>query len=391
MNALDQLMEELTPEQRAQVEGTKPRAKRATRQTATSLPDEAWTRANDQDPAEVGKWLGLDDGAGWKCPSCESTSGFDPVRGGFKCLHERCQSRGKDGFLSVVDMVAELHQVEPWEAVNELAAQFGFEPLASGRKNQNDTVSRNPRPADPPVNEWQVGSSAGPSWDPGEPPEGLFDEPEAAPERRIVTVGAAEIFAELPAYNWVSPDLALGPGRPSRTIAKGHTGKSLAWQSALLHIAAGTAIWEHFACRQCRVAHLDYEQGYDATRLRYQRLALGHGIALADLGDRLRLTPKRDLVVYFTDRDAYDILRRDLEGFDFVLVDAQRGAMPDVDENDSKVRRYLDMAGRVSEAIGVAFMFVHHGGKSSPDKSTDARTRAVEALLSTMRVAPSWS
>lgn len=189
---------------------------------------------------------------------------------------------------------------------------------------------------------------------------------------RLVWLATADIFAALPPRKWTVPGLAIGPGRPTLLAAYGFSGKSLAAQQAALAVAAGRRVWEHFASgRGVRVGHLDHEQGEYATRLRYQRLARGHGIAQAELEDRLQVAIFPS--VYLNDDDAVDAYARACEGIELVVLDALRGATPGEDENDSKIARCLHNLSRVSENTGTAFLVLHHAGKPK-EGHADART-----------------
>jgi hypothetical protein len=185
-------------------------------------------------------------------------------------------------------------------------------------------------------------------------------------------VSAADIFAPLPAPTWVVPELFIGPGRPTLIAGYGFSAKTLGVQSLALAVAAGKTVWGHFGCGEgLRVRHLDYEQGRTATLRRYQRLALGAGLRPSDLGDRLEVTIFPDL--YLTDIRAQDRFAWACEGVALCIIDALRGALPGVDENDSAVRGYIDNLSRVSERTGTAFAIVHHAGKPR-DGHADART-----------------
>lgn len=191
----------------------------------------------------------------------------------------------------------------------------------------------------------------------------LATAPSQTAEPLISWVGSERIFSALPPMSWVSPDLMIGPGRPTELLAYGGTGKSLAAQALGITSAAGAPIWGHFAVPQAmRVCHLDYEQGARDTFYRYQRLAIGHGIDWRALGDRLHVAAMPS--VYLTDDAAYDAYARIADAHDLVLIDSLRASTPGVDENDSTVRSYVDVLTRVSEATGASFLFIHHTGKS---------------------------
>ena len=182
----------------------------------------------------------------------------------------------------------------------------------------------------------------------------------------IEWIDTSGIFAPLPPTPWRVRDLHICPGRPGVFGAFGGTGKSIVAQSLALAYAAGRSAWGHFSTgRGGRVRHVDKEQGRHATLKRYQRLALGMGLSPADLEGNLQVAilPPMSL----TSEGAEDALCREFEGVELGLFDAFRGMVPGVDENDSRVREYLDICTRVSERIGTAFVFLHHSGKSGAD------------------------
>jgi hypothetical protein len=187
----------------------------------------------------------------------------------------------------------------------------------------------------------------------------------------ITWLDTSSIFADLPATPWVSRGLMLAPGRPALLAGYGASAKTLAAQSLALSVAAGRPIWSFFEVGDPgRVLHLDYEQGEHASRRRYQRLAIGHGIDAPELGDRLRLAalPR----VYLDAVDAADIFARELDGSQLAIIDSLRAAAPTLDENASDVRRALDALTTASVKTGCAVLVIHHAGKAQ-DRHADAR------------------
>lgn len=171
----------------------------------------------------------------------------------------------------------------------------------------------------------------------------------------------AELFAPIPPPRFVAPGLHLGPGRPAMWAGYGASAKTLSSQALALAVASGTPVWGHFETELGTVVHLDYEQGFNATARRYQRLCVGMGIDRARLGDRLRVGVFP--AVYLDQPDAVDAYCRACEGASLVILDAFRGATPTKDENDSSIRLCLDNLTRVSERTGAAFWVLHHAGK----------------------------
>jgi hypothetical protein len=188
---------------------------------------------------------------------------------------------------------------------------------------------------------------------------------------RIEWISTSGIFAPLPPTPWLSRDLGLCPGRPSMIAAYGYSGKTVMAQASVLALTTGRDIWGHFpVVRTIRARHFDYEQGRHASIKRYQRLALGMGIDPREIAGRLELCVFPD--VYLNSSDAIDVYARETEGYGLAILDALRGAAPGEDENDSSVRRLIDMLSRVSEKNGTVFELIHHAGKTK-DSHKDAR------------------
>ncbi|WP_437329317.1 bifunctional DNA primase/polymerase [Sorangium sp. So ce381] len=184
-------------------------------------------------------------------------------------------------------------------------------------------------------------------------------------------MSTTEIFAPLPPTNWIVRDLQLCAGRPSMLAGYGYSGKTLAAQALALAAAAGLPVWGRFpVSRKMVVRHVDHDQGR-ATLRRYQRLARGMGIDERDLDNRLQaaiLPP-----VYLNQPGVLEAYRNACEGVDLLIIDAFRGAIPGEDENDSKIRRCVDVLSQVSELTGTACVLIHHAAKPR-ESHTDNRT-----------------
>lgn len=187
-----------------------------------------------------------------------------------------------------------------------------------------------------------------------------------------IWLSTTQIFEPLPATKWLSKDLQVGPGRPTMFAGYGNSKKSITLSAFGLAVAAGRPIWERFPTKPGVVRHLDYEMGSHPTRKRYQRLARGMGIDVAELGDRLELAVFPS--IYLNSDGAVEAYEREVAGADVVILDALRGATPGVDENDSKIRICLDNLTRISERTSVAFLVIHHAGKPK-EGHTDARMK----------------
>lgn len=301
--------------------------------------DTPFGRVNAVPPRDVAEWLGgIVDGKRTVCPGCGESSGVAILNRGLKCHHNRCADRGRQGFRSNVDLVAEVRNVAPKEAVALIAERFGL-----------------------PILVHSVAEPSAPISTPS------FPSPD-----RITWISTEGIFEPLPPTRWLVPSLHLVAGRPTLLAGYGASGKTLMVQSLALALAACVPVWGSFSPNDStQVRHLDYEQGKHATLKRYQRLCIGHGIAREQLGDRLQVAIFPE--VYLDDRDATEVYARVCDGIGVVVLDALRGATPTLDENDSTIRKCLDNLSRVSEKTGTAFVVLHHAGKNQGD---DPRTLA---------------
>jgi len=129
-------------------------------QPITANPDSPFAKANTIEPQRVAEWLGLYDSSGSVvCPGCGETSGVNVLKFGLKCHHNRCQGKGRNGFRTNVDLVAEVHRVEPIDAAKELGKQFGFE---ANFTQQSQAPALSPAPQQPPPSSPTPGVSFAP-------------------------------------------------------------------------------------------------------------------------------------------------------------------------------------------------------------------------------------
>lgn len=232
---------------------------------------------------------------------------------------------------------------------------------------QADNARRNGEP--PPHEDWDA-------WEPSD-----ADAPDSAPdlafERESELAPAAwsvlsveGIFGALDPIRYLVAPLDLCPGAPALLAGYGYSGKTLSAQSMGLAVAGGERVWGCFAAEQARVLHLDYEQGERLTRERYQRLALGIGVGPSDLGDRLALV---SMPRTYLDGMSEDAVAARIDGFDLAIIDSLRAACPTIDENDSGVRRVLDLLTRASERTGCVVVVIHHARKPQRDSAGGAK------------------
>lgn len=171
---------------------------------------------------------------------------------------------------------------------------------------------------------------------------------------------------------WLCEGLAIAPGPVTIVGGAGFGGKTVSMQALLLAVASGKSIWGHFPVRKGIVKHIDYEQGKPLTKRRYQRLARWMGIDLCDLEEILHLSsmPTTRLDDDCGERELTWIL----QGVTVAIIDAFRGAFPKATENDSGVRMYLDMLGRVSANTGCTIIVIAHSKKLQAGADDDVRS-----------------
>jgi hypothetical protein len=198
-----------------------------------------------------------------------------------------------------------------------------------------------------------------------------YEQPRRALEDWAHLADGVSLAEPLPPARWVSPGLQLGPGRCALFAGYGASAKTLALQSLALSVATGQLIWGRFACVRGKVVHLDYEQGRYATNRRYQRLARALGVNLASIGKDLRVGSHPDLCLTAEGMEA--ALFELVQGAALLVIDSLRAATPGVDENESRIRDYLQILTRVSDATGCAVLLIHHARKPS-EGDGDVRT-----------------
>lgn len=220
-------------------------------------------------------------------------------------------------------------------------------------------LAENAHRCQPPLDEREVqniAQSVG-KYDPSAPVQ-----PGADPWK---VVGAAALSEALAPIAWVCEGLRIAPGPITLVAGYGYSAKTIALQAMALAIAAGTLVWGIHSAQQGGVIHIDYEQGRRLTQERYQRLALGMNVDLAELGEALQVACLPDL--YLDGEGVMAQLRDLLAGKRLAIIDSMRAAFPALDENSSEARRWLDMLTRVSEETGCAIIVIHHARKAQKD------------------------
>lgn len=205
-----------------------------------------------------------------------------------------------------------------------------------------------------------------------------------APPSDVRLFSAVDLAAPLPPFQWVSKAFGLIHGRVLALSGFGDAGKTFAGMDLLLAVAAGgVAMGSVKVDIEGPVLHIDYEQQYHVTAMRYQRLAKGRGIDLASLGDRLQYasgTEGKGRAPLLTVENAERWLTRVCAGKSVVLVDnfsASTGGGLDMNKSSSAEIPY--MLGRVSAATGAALLLVIHETKPSGDRDS-SRTKGQKMM-----------
>lgn len=113
-----------------------------------------------------------------------------------------------------------------------------------------------------------------------------------------------------------------------------------------------------------RGIYFDWEQTLRETKHRFQLLAQGMGVDLAELGPRINYEwmPVGSLAR----EGARDEMCRHVEGIDLAVIDATRTSSPGVKENSEEASVAGAVLTQVSERTGTAFVMLDHTGL--PDK-----------------------
>jgi hypothetical protein len=189
--------------------------------------------------------------------------------------------------------------------------------------------------------------------------------------RRSTQLSTDEIFAPLSPTRWTVDGLQVCPGRPTMLLGFGFSGKTLLVQALALYVASGRQAFGIWPTLKSRVLHIDFDQGRKATLKRYQRLAKGLAIPREELGDRLVLEC-HPLDLQLVKEGAAASLEKVCSGFGLVIIDALKGLSSGTDENDSRIREYVDVLTGISERTDSAFILLHHEGKGQSDDGRKA-------------------
>ena len=218
----------------------------------------------------------------------------------------------------------------------------------------------------PPLDDWEVEKIARSiaRCEAGDPVKGSDPLP---------LVSWVEVAAPRPPVKWTIEELGITYGAVTIIGGAGGGGKTMALQAMLVAIASGRPVWGQFPVQQGRGVHIDYEQGDRITATRYQRIANAMGVELLDLprdSFALATLPRFSMKA---DQATEDTIARVCTDARVAVIDAFRGAFPEARENDSDVRKHLDMLQHASERTGCAIIVIAHSRKIT-EKDNDPRS-----------------
>lgn len=195
---------------------------------------------------------------------------------------------------------------------------------------------------------------------------------------RLRVRGVDEIFAPIPdVLPYLSQGLRLIAGRAAMIAGYSYTGKTLTAQALALAVAAGCTAWGTFKIDTPGiVGHLNWDQPWLDTRIRYHRLANGMGLDWTALRGRLEVVQYPRLQL--DDEGGLATVRAFCRDKVLVIIDALIGAAGDVPESDPAIGRIVYDLNAISEETGCTILVIHHAGKTA--KNVNGRQVEVEPL-----------
>jgi hypothetical protein len=172
---------------------------------------------------------------------------------------------------------------------------------------------------------------------------------------------ASSLDSPLPEIRMLVEELDIGPGRPTGLWSAPGAGKNITAQSIALCVATGRPVFGRFAVQRGRVLHVSYDMGRVATELRYRQLANGLGITREELAGQLIVSVFPE--INLTDKTAAAEFYARFQGFDLVIVDNLRTAIPGIQENDSTFGDYMNVLHQAGDRAGCTVLYLHHTRK----------------------------
>lgn len=227
----------------------------------------------------------------------------------------------------------------------------------------------------PPLDDWEIEKIARSiaRLDPSDPVKAGGDP--------LPLITWVEVAKPLPRVAWTLEGLGIAPGGATIIGGAGGGGKTMALQALIIAVASGRPVWGHFSVTQGRAIHIDYEQGDRITRERYQRIANAMGVDLLALPPDSFGLATLPRYIMKADTATEDTIVRVCTGANVAVIDAFRGAFSEARENDSDVRKHLDMLQHASDRTGCTMIVIAHSRKATEGGDVRSSLRGSSALF----------
>ena len=192
---------------------------------------------------------------------------------------------------------------------------------------------------------------------------------QAEPKARFKIWEPEEIYEPLAEPEYAVAGLIIR-GAVAMMCATGSSLKTWATIDLLVAVAMGRPWLERFACEQGKPLLIDWESGDYETRRRIQADTRAHGI-LGPLRPPVRFVTMPDL--FFTSDDFEAAITELATVYSVIAFDSLAAGSVDVDENDARFAKGLQVLKRVAAKTKCAMVVLHHSRKGKADGSSDAR------------------
>ena len=191
----------------------------------------------------------------------------------------------------------------------------------------------------------------------GAKPAPADDEPKPIPVDKLVE--------EYPKLRPVIINGFLRMGETMNIIAPPKTGKSWLVNDLALSIAMGTE-WFGYPCEQGKVLIIDNELHKETSANRLPKIIKARGFDIKKVGKYLEIVNLRGKLKTIEDIGNH-VEEYKAAGYKVIIIDAFYRAMPrGVDENDNgAIADVYNLLDRYAEAIGCAFILIHHTSKGN--------------------------
>ena len=196
----------------------------------------------------------------------------------------------------------------------------------------------------------------------GAKPAPADDEPKPIPVDKLVE--------DYPKLRPVIINGFLRMGETMNIIAPPKTGKSWLVNDLALSIAMGTE-WFGYPCEQGKVLIIDNELHKETSANRLPKIIKARGFDIKKVGRYLEIVNLRGKLKTIEDIGNH-VEEYKAAGYKVIIIDAFYRAMPrGVDENDNgAIADVYNLLDRYAEAIGCAFILIHHTSKGNQSQKS---------------------